>query len=65
MSKTLQKLLMEELHTDNADQAEALADVVLDWMERIERNGEVNLASGWRPRIEDLRQQENQSGQGR
>lgn len=65
MSKTLQKLIMDELGSEDPDKAEALADVVLDWLERTERSGFVAMASGWRGAVEENRRAENQSGQGR
>lgn len=65
MAKTLQQLLMSELGSDDPDKVDAVADVVFDWLERTERNGNVYLAEGWRSVTETNRTTESNTGQGR
>lgn len=64
MAKTLNQLLKDELGTDDDDKVEAVADVVLDWLQRCERNGNLGMAPAWRERVEMNRKHENSTGQG-
>jgi hypothetical protein len=69
MAKTLRKLMLEELGLEdtpeNHDKAESAVDLVFDWLDRIERNGRVSMASGWRAVAEDTRKYENDTNSGR
>lgn len=63
--KTLRNLLKEELRTEEDDKVDAVADVVLDWLGRVEYNGNLSLASYWREQAERMRKDENEAGVGR
>lgn len=64
-SKTLHKLLMDELRTTDADKVDAVADVVFEWLKQVEDNGHLSLASYWRDAVEENRKQEVSTGIGR
>ena len=68
MSKTLRKLMLEELGLpdtqESYDKADSAVDVVFDWLDRCERKDELNMAPGWRQRSEMNRREENATGRG-